>query len=119
MTLRLHPAQIAIAVMYFTRWHVSSEFLSVAIAAQVTMCVQIDQAPHLGPNATVAPPPGPLPKHRRLGVHCCACAPFLQRVAPMAEHVSLRGAHAVPCCALARCCSCTGASSTGRGPFSR
>jgi hypothetical protein len=38
----LPRVQIVIAVMYFTRWHVSSEFLSVAIAAQVTRCVHDD-----------------------------------------------------------------------------
>ena len=101
-------AQIVVAVMYFSRWHVSSEFLSVAIAAQVTICVQIDQAPHLGPNATVTPPRARCPNivgtactaapvhpscsmrcrwlHLRCGTLTLCCAAFLPGAAAVLAH---------------------------------
>jgi hypothetical protein len=66
-------AQIVIAVMYFTRWHVSSEFLSVAIAAQVTMSVHINEATHSGAILTVLLRPGSLPGRCRRGLQCCTC----------------------------------------------
>jgi hypothetical protein len=58
--------------MYFTRWHVSSEFLSVAIAAQVTMCAHIDGALHLGDILAFHVCPASLAGYCRL----CGAAPF-------------------------------------------
>jgi hypothetical protein len=60
-TSALPLMQVVIAVMYFTRWHVSSEFLSVAIASQVTMRMQYDstllQDTVCPPTCTLLKPP--------------------------------------------------------------